>query len=195
MGQVPDVLLDKMVQAIVDEVDPEQVILFGSRARRCGTGLGYGLGCRGNSALWGRQGPPRRSRSPMARLTAFDMPTDLLVYSRDEVAYWRDSRNHVLAARCVRARYSISDPKQGRLLLAAAEQDFSALLGMTDTAVFADEIFGLHVQQAVEKLFKAWLALLGETYPTTHNLARLLAKLNTHDAEVERFGELLEFTP
>ena len=66
---------------------------------------------------------------------------------------------------------------------------------MTDTAVFADEIFGLHVQQAVEKLFKAWLALLGETYPTTHNLARLLAKLNTHDAEVERFGELLEFTP
>ena len=30
-------------------------------------------------------------------LAAFDMPTDLLVYSRDEVAYWRDSRNHVLA--------------------------------------------------------------------------------------------------
>ena len=25
-------LLDRMVQAIVDEVDPEQVILFGSRA-------------------------------------------------------------------------------------------------------------------------------------------------------------------
>ena len=75
-------------------------------------------------------------------------------------------------ARCVRARSSIGDPKQGRLLLAAAEQDFSALRGMTDTAVFADEIFGLHVQQAVEKLFKAWLALLGETYPTPHNLAR-----------------------
>ena len=30
-------------------------------------------------------------------LAAFDMPTDLLVCSRDEVAYWRDSRNHVLA--------------------------------------------------------------------------------------------------
>ena len=30
---VTDVLLDRMVQAIVEEVDPEQVILFGSRGR------------------------------------------------------------------------------------------------------------------------------------------------------------------
>ena len=30
---VTDALVDRMVQAIVDEVDPEQVILFGSRAR------------------------------------------------------------------------------------------------------------------------------------------------------------------
>ena len=30
-------------------------------------------------------------------LAVFDVLTDLLVYSRDEVAYWRDSRNHVLA--------------------------------------------------------------------------------------------------
>ena len=30
-------------------------------------------------------------------LAAFDAPADLLVYSRDEVAYWRDSCNHVLA--------------------------------------------------------------------------------------------------
>ena len=33
MTQVTDGLLEQMVQAIVDEVDPEQVILFGSRAR------------------------------------------------------------------------------------------------------------------------------------------------------------------
>jgi len=31
--RVTDDLLDHMVRAIVDEVDPEQVILFGSRAR------------------------------------------------------------------------------------------------------------------------------------------------------------------
>ena len=89
----------------------------------------------------------------------------------------------------------MSDHKQARLLLAAAERDLTALRGMNDVAVFADEIFGFHVQQAVEKLLKAWLALLGETYPTTHNLARLLERLNAHSTEVERFAELVEFTP
>ena len=33
MTQVDDALLRQMVKTIVDEVDPEQVILFGSRAR------------------------------------------------------------------------------------------------------------------------------------------------------------------
>lgn len=89
----------------------------------------------------------------------------------------------------------MSDPKQTHLLLAAAERDFNALCGMQDAAVFADEIFGFHVQQAVEKLFKAWLALLGETYPTTHNLARLSEMLNAHGAEVGHFAGLVEFTP
>ena len=89
----------------------------------------------------------------------------------------------------------MSDRKQAHLLLAAAERDLAALRGMKDATVFADEIFGFHVQQAVEKLFKAWLALLGETYPTTHNLARLLEMLNAHNTAAERFAELVEFTP
>ena len=38
------------------------------------------------------------------------------------------------------------------MLVAAAERDVSALHGMGDTAVFADEIFGFHTQQAAEKL-------------------------------------------
>jgi len=33
MGQVSEALLDQMVEKIVDEVDPEQIILIGSRAR------------------------------------------------------------------------------------------------------------------------------------------------------------------
>lgn len=53
-------LLDRMVRAVVDEVDPERVVLFGSRA-----------GC--------------------------GVSKDVLVYSRDEVEYWRDSLDNVLA--------------------------------------------------------------------------------------------------
>ena len=89
----------------------------------------------------------------------------------------------------------MSDLKQARVLLMSAERDISALRGMADAAVFADEIFGFHAQQAAEKLLKAWLALLGETYPTTHDLARLLAMLRARDVEATRFNELVEYTP
>ena len=89
----------------------------------------------------------------------------------------------------------MSDLKQARVLLMSAERDISALRGMADAAVFADEIFGFHAQQAAEKLLKAWLALLGETYPTTHDLARLLAMLRERDVEATRFNELVEYTP
>ena len=89
----------------------------------------------------------------------------------------------------------MSDLKQARVLLMSAERDISALRGMADAAVFADEIFGFHAQQAAEKLLKAWLALLGETYPTTHDLARLLAILRERDVEATRFNELVEYTP
>lgn len=49
----------------------------------------------------------------------------------------------------------MSDLEQARELVGAAERGISALRGMGDAAVFADEIFGFHVQQAAEKLFKA----------------------------------------
>lgn len=89
----------------------------------------------------------------------------------------------------------MSDRKQARVLLTAAERDISALRGMADAAVFADEIFGFHVQQAAEKLLKAWLALLGEIYPTTHDLARLLAMLSAREVGATCFNELVEYTP
>lgn len=41
-----------------------------------------------------------------------------------------------------------------------AEKDHTALQGMLDTQIFADEIFGFHAQQAAEKALKAWLSLI-----------------------------------
>ena len=89
----------------------------------------------------------------------------------------------------------MSDHKQARALVDAAERDLSALRGMGDAGVFADEIFGFHAQQAVEKSFKAWLALLGELYPTTHDLETLLTSLVARDAEAGCFEGLTEYTP
>ena len=88
----------------------------------------------------------------------------------------------------------MSDIKQARVLLEAAERDYTALRGMGDTSIFADEIFGFHVQQAVEKSFKALLALFGQTYPATHDLGRLMNMLKEHDLDAARFDEWVEYT-
>lgn len=98
MVETIDILLDRIVKVIVDEADPEQIILFGSRAR-------------GNSnadsdidlvvvepAPFGEGRDRRAETARLYRALAFfDTPTDLLVYSSDEMEYWRDSLNHVLA--------------------------------------------------------------------------------------------------
>lgn len=90
----------------------------------------------------------------------------------------------------------MSDLKLARVLLAAAERDITALRGMADTDVFANEIFGFHVQQAAEKLLKANLSLLEDPYPATHDLTRLLELLKAHQPEAEsRFGNLVAYNP
>ena len=66
---------------------------------------------------------------------------------------------------------------------------------MGDTVVFADEIFGFHVQQAAEKLFKTWLALSGVTYPAIHDLRRLLEMLEARQPDAARFDALIEYAP
>ena len=96
--QITDALIEQMVQAIVAEVDPEQVILFGSRGRGDE---------RENSDVdlivveAEPFGPGRSRRQEMVRLyhalAGFSVPADVLVYSHADVSYWRDSLNHVLA--------------------------------------------------------------------------------------------------
>jgi len=66
---------------------------------------------------------------------------------------------------------------------------------MGEAAVFADEIFGFHVQQAAEKLLKAWLALRGQTDPLSHDLAALLDMLSVGGVDVADFDELVDYTP
>ena len=68
----------------------------------------------------------------------------------------------------------MSDIKQAQAMLRMAHRDLNALRGMQNAEVFADEIFGFHVQQAVEKSLKAWMCTVGITYPFTHQISRLL---------------------
>ena len=98
MTRVSNTLIDQMVRAIVDEVDPEQVILFGSRGRgdeRQDSDVDLVV------VEAEPFGPERSRHKEMVRLyhalARFPVAADALVYSSDDVDYWRDSLNHVLA--------------------------------------------------------------------------------------------------
>ena len=97
MIQVTDELLDRMVAAIVEEVEPEQVILFGSHARgdqREGSDVDLVVV---ETEPFGKSRSRRMEAVRLWKaLSAFLVPKDILVYSRDEVDFWRDSPTHVL---------------------------------------------------------------------------------------------------
>ena len=103
-----------MVQVIVAEVDPEQVILFGSHARGdAGVDSDVDLIVIESVPFGeGRNRDVEETRLWRA-LASFHVPKDLLVYSRDEVEYWRDSLNNVLARALREGRVLYERPRAG----------------------------------------------------------------------------------
>ena len=89
----------------------------------------------------------------------------------------------------------MSDIDDARLMQTKAKQDLSALRGMMDKTIFAEEIFGFHAQQAVEKSLKAWLALIGVDFPLIHDLEELFALLKDQGQAVpDIFQSLVDLT-
>ena len=89
----------------------------------------------------------------------------------------------------------MSDPKCARMLLSAAERDIDALRIMRRSDDIPPEIFGFHVQQGAEKLLKAWIAFLGDSYPLTHSIGTLLALLADRGVTTKPFNDLAAYTP
>jgi len=83
--------------------------------------------------------------------------------------------------------------EEARRMLAMAEKDLRALRGMMDVAIFDEEIFGFHAQQAVEKILKAWIALQGKEYPKTHDISLLLHFLQREGTDCTPFFDLIEY--
>jgi len=91
-------LIEEMTDIIVREVDPKQVILFGSQARgtaRADSDLDFLIVQDHPFA------PGQTRRQQMARLwrllSRFPVSQDILVYTPDEVEEWRQCKNHVIA--------------------------------------------------------------------------------------------------
>ena len=84
------------------------------------------------------------------------------------------------------------DTDLARELLSSADKDLRAIKHMADPNIFADEVFGFHAQQAVEKTLKAWIALLGQEYPFIHDLDVLLNRLENQGSDVSALRALVE---
>lgn len=78
---------------------------------------------------------------------------------------------------------------RAKTVFGMALKDYNAIIEMQNNQKIADEIFGFHAQQAVEKSLKAWIAALGLEYPQTHNLISLLAVLEEQHHDVAAFWE------
>ena len=97
MRQVTEELIQKMVNIIVNEADPEKVVLFGSRARG-------DAGPDSDVDFIVVESEPfdeNRSRHAEAMrlwraLSGLGVSKDILVYSNDEWEYWHDCINHVI---------------------------------------------------------------------------------------------------
>jgi HEPN domain-containing protein len=90
----------------------------------------------------------------------------------------------------------MSDPEHARLMLQLARDDLVALEELRASQRISPAIFGFHAQQAVEKALKAWLSLLGVTYPWRHELGELFDLLEGQGATTASdFRHLQSLTP
>jgi predicted nucleotidyltransferase len=111
MIEVTDEVLADIVQAIVREIAPERIYLFGSRARgeaRADSDIDLLIV---ESEPFGPERSRLKEMNRISRsLSTFRVPKDILVYSTDEFAKWSRSLNHIVG-RCSR---------EGKLLYARA---------------------------------------------------------------------------
>lgn len=87
-----------------------------------------------------------------------------------------------------------SDPA-AKLFLNMAQKDFTTIRKMASDHEFADEVFGFHAQQAVEKAAKALLAAKGIIFERTHDLETLFDALEDNGCiEQGAYSSLIDLT-
>ncbi|MEO1122991.1 MAG: nucleotidyltransferase domain-containing protein [Cyanobacteria bacterium J06635_15] len=116
---VTDELIQRMVQAVVQVVEPEQVILFGSHARgEAGPNSDVDLLIIQSETF----GPQHSRITEMTRvwrsLAKFGVPTDIVLYSQEEVDAWKESRNHLTTRALQEGRVLYERSRSGKTAVA-----------------------------------------------------------------------------
>lgn len=80
----------------------------------------------------------------------------------------------------------MSVPETAINMQTMASKDLAALRGMIDASLFADEIFGFHAQQAVEKSLKAWITVAGDTFGFYNTPSDFLKFIMTSERSIQQ---------
>jgi len=82
-----------------------------------------------------------------------------------------------------------------RDLLTLADKDYKSALILARASDPQMDAAGFHLQQAVEKSLKAWLASKGPDYPKTDDLSLLFRLLEDAGESIEPFWRLMGLNP
>lgn len=95
---VDEKMLREMVQVIVREIDPERIILFGSRARPLPPPDADVDLLVIDKRSFGENRCRRKEAARLWRaLKGFFVPIDILLYTHDEAEHYKDYINHAVA--------------------------------------------------------------------------------------------------
>ncbi len=114
-ADIEDVLQD-IVERLISAAQPEQIILFGSHARGDATPRSDVDLLVIEAQSFGKSHSRYREMARLGRaLERIPVPTDILVFDREEVKTLRDSLNHVVAralreGKVLYARECVGDP-------------------------------------------------------------------------------------
>jgi predicted nucleotidyltransferase len=97
MVNISDDVIDRMTRRIVREVHPQRILLFGSWARgEANQHSDIDLLVVEREPFGGTRSRRQEAARIWRCLSEFRVPTDILVYSVNELANWQDSRHHVI---------------------------------------------------------------------------------------------------
>ena len=203
----------RIAEAIGSALDARCVILFGSRARgdhRRNSDIDLAI-IAAEVELTAQQRHDLRERARAAAMSAAALPVnhiDVIVWTEAEYRVKKRSINHV-AGRAWRegvilygnhetllGEETVSELDNARELMRMCRGQLRGIDNMHDETLFPEELFGFHAQRGAELAFKAWITLLGQRYERTHNVADLLAILDSNGiGEAQPFAHLATLTP
>lgn len=205
--------MKRIAGAVGDAVDARCVILYGSRARgdhRPDSDIDLAI-IAAEAELEAQQRHDLRERARAAASAAGGAfhHIDVIVWTEAEYRAKKRSVNHV-AGRAWREGLTlygahetlpgeeiVSELDNASELMRMARGQTRALLAMAfDDETFSENIFGFHAQRGAELALKGWITLLGQRYERTHNVADLLAILESNGiGEAQPFAHLASLTP